>query len=269
VLDSNIEFTYTYYLILGTLQQIRNWVYAQPYRPDCNFRFKTDRQHWWYTNTKDSGWPITNRLRVSLAGNDPRMSSVPTAFQATNVPRLYICAAYCMANPSGRKIGQLYWDTNGMGDTPNFVQARSLQFPAVNDGQFHIYELNLAATNTYRGLITWLRFDPALGGDTGDYADVAWISSSPFTNYDAVKPALGIRQTNSSIVVSFPARSGAAAGYVSNNLLYDLQCCSNPATGNWQGVPGYTNIVGNDNVKAFTNSPSPAVTLYRVKMTLQ
>jgi hypothetical protein len=89
ILDTNIVYTYTYHLILGTLQQIRDWVYAQPYRPGCDYQFRSDRQHWSYILTSDSGWPQTNHLRVSLAGGDPQMWGPPCAFYATNVPRIH------------------------------------------------------------------------------------------------------------------------------------------------------------------------------------
>lgn len=177
VIDRNIAYIYNYHLILGTLTQIRDWVYAQPYRPGCNSVFQSDRQHWFCLNTTDSGWPLTNnRLRVSLASSDPVITSLSEAFYATNVPKLYIRAAHHIANPAGRATAQVFWNTNGAG---GFAPERSATFPLVVDGQYHIYAVNLATNSTYTGLITQLRFDPALSGDPGDYVDVATISSFP------------------------------------------------------------------------------------------
>lgn len=76
ILDSNIDYAYSYQLILGTLTQIRDWVYAQPYRPGCHYVFQSDRQHWQYLNITDTGWPLTNnRVRVNLASSNPAMVS--------------------------------------------------------------------------------------------------------------------------------------------------------------------------------------------------
>ena len=86
MLDTNIVYTYTYHLILGTLSDIRAWVYAQPYRPACDFVFQSDRRHWSYQVTTDSGWPITNCLHVSLNSGDPQTWSPFCAFAALQRP---------------------------------------------------------------------------------------------------------------------------------------------------------------------------------------
>jgi hypothetical protein len=266
VLDSNIEYTYTYYLILGTLTQIRDWVYAQPYRPGCNYVFKSDRQHWSYHETTDAGWPLTNnRVRVSLNSTDPQMSSFRSAFYATNVPRLYIRAAYQIAHPTGRATGQLFWETNGVGGA---AEARSVKFPLVVDGQFHTYELNLAASNSYSGLITQLRFDPAYNGEPGDYVEVAAISSSPFAGNDAVKPVLNGFLNGGNVIVGFPTVSAVTAGFIEKNLIYDLEGRTNLATGGWLGLPGFTNVIGDNRVKTLTNSAASAPLFLRLKMHL-
>jgi hypothetical protein len=177
ILDGNINYAYSYQLILGTLTEIRDWVYAQPYRTGCHYVFQSDRQHWQYLNITDTGWPLTNnRVRVNLASSNPAMVSPLSAFYATNVPKLYIRAAYHIANPVGRATGQLYWEANNSG---GLTEATSVSFPILTDEQFHTYELNLTASRFYSGLVTQLRFDPALRGDVGDYVDLAVIASSP------------------------------------------------------------------------------------------
>ena len=263
ILDTNIIYTYTYHLILGTLTQIRNWVYAQPYRPDCNFIFDSDRQHW-TLNTTDSGWPVTNHLHVSLNSGDPQILSPACAFAATNAPKLYIRATYQLANPANPK-GQLFWGNNGSGITA----AKSLTFPVLADGRIHTYEVNLAASNSYTGLITQLRFDPVTSGQSGDFVDVVAVSSSPFAGNEAVVPTLNARQTNGSSIVNFPALAGTNAGFVSNNLVYTLERRTNLAAGSWLGVAGCSNVLGNNTTKLFTNPPGSPAGFYRVKVQLQ
>jgi hypothetical protein len=267
VLDSNIAYTYTYQLILGSLTQIRDWVYAQPYRPGCDSVFKSDRQHWSYLGTTDDGWPLTNnRVRVSLNGNDPQMWLFKCAFYATNAPRLYLRAAYHIAHPAGRATGQFFWETNGTG---GFVEARSAIFPVLAGGQFHTYEINLAASNEYRDLITQLRLDPAFSGEPGDFVDIQAISSFPFAGNDAVAPILSATLDGDAITVSFPTVSGITAGFIGKNLFYDLESCTNLATGSWQGLSGATNLLGDNSTKAITNSSALASRSFRLKVRLE
>jgi hypothetical protein len=130
----------------------------------------------------DTGWPVTNYLIVSLNSSDPQMHASHIAFYATNVPTVYIRAAYQIAQPAGRAFGQVFWESDGTG---NWSEARSVTFPVVADGQFHTYAVNLAASKNYTGLITQFRFDPAYNGQAGDLVKVAAISSSPFVDNDA------------------------------------------------------------------------------------
>ncbi|HXC37122.1 MAG TPA: hypothetical protein VNV43_14690 [Candidatus Acidoferrales bacterium] len=176
ILDTNIVYTYTYDLIVGTVSQIRDWVYSQPRRPGFNFVFNSDRCGWTYNLTTDAGWPVTNYVTVSLDSSDPQMCAPRTAFYATNMPTVYIRAAYQIGQPAGRAFGQVFWETDGIG---SWSEARSVTFPVVADGQFHTYAVNLAASKNYKGLITQFRFDPAYNGRAGDLVKVAAISSSP------------------------------------------------------------------------------------------
>ena len=183
-----------------------------------------------------------------------------------DVPKLYIRASYQIAHPAGRATGQLFWETNGAG---GLSEARSARFPVLADGQFHTYELNLAASNNYSGLITQLRLDPAFNGEPGDFVDVKAISSSPFAGNETILPSLNVAITNTNIAVSFPTVSGATAGFIANNLLYDLQSRPSLTTGGWQGVAGYTNVIGDNLPRSCTNSPSASALSYRVGLRLQ
>jgi hypothetical protein len=194
-LDTNIVYTYTYCLILGTVSQIRDWVYAQPGRPGCHFIFNSGRAHWSYQLATDAGWPVTNYLTVSLDSSDPQMWASHPAFYAASVPTVYLRAAYHIAQPAGRAFGQVFWETNGAGW---WAEARSVIFPVRADDQFHTYAVNLAASKNYTGLITQFRFDPAYNGQAGDWVKVAAISSTPFAGNDPVIPWPSPAQTNGS-----------------------------------------------------------------------
>jgi hypothetical protein len=268
IIDGNIEYKYSYNLILGTLTQIRDWVYAQSYRPGCDFSFRSDRQHWSYPNVKDSGWPLqNNRLQISLYGTDPQIQSPLCAFAASNVPKLYIRAAYHIANPAGRSTGQIFWEVNGGG----YSGANSKTFAIVADGQFRTYEVNLASSTNYNGLITNLRFDPAYSGESNDYVEVAAISSSPFVNNSlTTNPVLRFSISNLSPVVSFQSVSATNAGFTGKNLRYDLESRSSLVSGSWQYVVGATNVTGTGFPIALsgTNYPSLNSRFFRLKLRL-
>lgn len=265
ILDSNLEYTYTYYLILGTLAEIRDWVYTQPDRPDAHFRFCTDRQHWSYQNTTDAGWPVNGRARVNLASSDPIMVSPYCAYYATNVPKLYLRMACRVTTPSQR-TGQVFWQT---ANDSGFSEARSYRFPIVADQQFRTYTLHLALSNSYAGLITRLRFDPAISGQSADYAEVSWISSSPIGAAEPARMRLDIAQTDGTITVSFPLAGDECLSQEGHHYVYDLEWRTNLWVGLWQGVPGFTNLMGDNTLKTFTNAVPAGDTFYRVRQRLE
>ena len=79
VLDYNIVFEYQYDLIVGSLGDIRGWVYAhQPDpRPECSS--VADRQHWLCPGG-DAGFPLGGRLRLNLTGFDPMIFGLAFAW---------------------------------------------------------------------------------------------------------------------------------------------------------------------------------------------
>lgn len=266
ILDSNIEYTYSYQLILGTLQEIRAWVYAQPYRPGADFRFCCDRQHWSYLQASDSGWPINGWLRVSLASNDPTLVSPFCAYPAASAPKLYVRAAFHIANPAGRATGQLFWMTS---TDAAFSEARSYRFPITADGQFRTYQLNLAASNNYSGLITRLRLDPAYNGQTGDYADIAWISSAPVGTNEPARMPLLTTFANGALTIQFSSVNPHCVGHEGKQFRYDLESRTNLQSGAWQPVPGLTNIAGDGTTKTLTNPPDKTAAFYRIRLKVQ
>ena len=171
IIDWNIVYEYDYALVLGTLDEIR--AYAVAHRPDSHpdYHFARDRQHFsTFVNTTDAGWPISGALHVNLNQNDPYIIGPEQWWPASEVPHLYITAAY---HTSGTHA-QVFWTVPGAGT----AQERSVRFEAIPDGQYHTYAVNLAASPTYQGTITGIRFDPTDGNDPGGYVDIASISWS-------------------------------------------------------------------------------------------
>lgn len=170
VLDWNIAYQYDYSLVLGTLDQIRAFAVSQ--RPDQrpSYRFSQDRQHFWYENATDTGWPIDGALHVRVNESDPQLVGPEQWWRAEDVPSVVIEAAY---RTSGSQ-GQLFWSVPHEG----FSEERSIHFTAIPDGGYHTYTLDLASSPAYKGTITGIRLDPSNGLDAAGIVDITSITAS-------------------------------------------------------------------------------------------
>jgi hypothetical protein len=193
IIDWNIVYAFKYTMILGNLRDIRAYVYKNrpsDTRPD--YRFVKDRQHWFYDNCHDAGWPIQGFVRVIMEQPDPKMMGPEQWWSAADAPKLYIRAAY--HTKPGK--AELYWRVvDQEGTSPK----RMISFPVNPDGQYHTYEVNLASVPTYQGTITGLRFDPIPNGSPGEYVDVAYIS---YKNYDAATRSAAESSSRTAVVLN-------------------------------------------------------------------
>jgi len=175
ILDFDIVYTYDYTLIVGKLDEIRQYVYDQakrkPLESRPDYRFEQNRQHWVYRNVVDTGLPIKGGLHVKLEQNDPQLIGPAEFWQASQMPVLYIRAA--LVNKQGNSKAQLFWKTFS---DPHFENKKSISFKMKNDGNFYTYKINLAANREYKGAIVGLRFDPVSAGQQGDYVKIESIS---------------------------------------------------------------------------------------------
>jgi hypothetical protein len=190
ILDYNIVYSYEYVLILGRLSEIRDYAYRHRPQTRPDSRFEKDRQHWWYKNCSDTGWPINGSLHVQVPTDDPQMIGPLGWWRAADVPRLYIRAAY----HAQRTTAELFWSVaeeteQGTKLVETFSPKRKLTFPVRGDDAFHTYEIELASLNNYRGNITGLRFDPVPSGRPGESVDVSFIS---WKNYTPDEPVIRV-----------------------------------------------------------------------------
>jgi hypothetical protein len=73
-------------------------------------------------------------------------------------------------------------------------EAQSYSLPLINDGQYHLYTLDLSKNASWTGQISQLRFDPVYNGTTGDYVKVSAITSTA--------PGVTISQSGASTAVT-------------------------------------------------------------------
>ncbi len=170
ILDHNIQHEYEYRLIVGILDEIRQYVYEHSvgkYLPD--YRFEKDRQHWVYRNAADTGWPIDGKLHIKLERNDPQLIGQVGFWLASDVPKIFIHAA-CRTHDTNAR---LYWKTS---EENSFTNDKSVSFNLRPDGQYYYYEIDLSSCQHYKGVITGLRLDPVTTGNKGDYIEIKSIS---------------------------------------------------------------------------------------------
>lgn len=169
ILDHNIRYSSEATLVVGTLADIRAAAQAavtQQTRPD--YLFATDRQHWWYLNGHDEGWPIRGGLRFVADGEDPQMFAPKRAFSADSVPVLHMSAVFT----GPQRTAQLFWTTYS---DSGFNEAHSMRFEVQPDGKAHSYSLNMSEQPSWSGIITGLRFDPpGVGNGPAIVCSLSW-----------------------------------------------------------------------------------------------
>lgn len=180
IMDHNIVYDYTYYVIVGRLDDIRKQVYAR--RPDTrpDYRFTNDRQHWAkHVNARDTGLPGEDGLHVLLDRDNAQLWGPEQWWEAKDVPRLYITARYRLSHAD---TARLFWstDTSWPADAanfrPNYSDERCIPFPVIADAQYHTYTVDLSSSPAYKGRITSIRFDPARTGESGASMDLRSVS---------------------------------------------------------------------------------------------
>ncbi|MGH7940906.1 MAG: hypothetical protein ACREFR_07550, partial [Limisphaerales bacterium] len=153
ILDHNIVYDYRYELILGTLTQIRAYVRNHTTRPSSlAFVFKRDRQGWYYANATDSGWPVPGELQIHSKTRHAQILSPTFSIRAESAPWLSLNAAFSPDQTNATVCWRCL-------DQKGFPAAQAQSFKIIPDLKFHRYDVDLAASPAYRGLITQIRFD--------------------------------------------------------------------------------------------------------------
>ncbi|MBN1671729.1 MAG: lamin tail domain-containing protein [Kiritimatiellae bacterium] len=80
--------------------------------------------------------------------------------------------------------------------------------------------------------------------------------------------AVDVSGAGGELIVSFPALEAAGTGYTGQARYFTLQNCTGLGAGAWQGVAGYTNILGEGQTVAYTNAAPSTNAYYRARVWL-
>jgi hypothetical protein len=177
-LDYNGTTDFDYELIVGNVNDIRSYVYAQP-RPDKgpNFRFTDSRLGWHLVEVADGGYPINNSIDIRLNGIGSQQLKSPAVFwHGRDNPKVYIRAAF---NLKGGDTYRLHWQNQEDSDFLGMAE-RIKDFKVINDGQFRTYEIDLRNTPWMNASVRQVMFRPAWDGPalSGSFK-LEWFSTSP------------------------------------------------------------------------------------------
>jgi len=170
ILDRDIAYAYDYVLIVGKLDTIRDYVYEHANKhalPD--YRFAADRQSWTLRDCKDSGWPIAGAWTVALDGKKPVLVGPQAFWEAGDMPRLYVRAAF----ETGANEATLRWERFGKSGNEKWG---AITFDVTPDGAMRTYAVDLSASQDYEGACTKLELHPATDGAVGRGVVVESIS---------------------------------------------------------------------------------------------
>lgn len=165
ILDPTIVYDYECVFVVGSLAEIRDYVYQHAAKDALPaWVFARDRQHWSFQQAR-SNWPISGALALELDAARARLESPHCYWRAEQAPRLRLRAAFRTRGSEMR----LFWRPfSGQVHTVAsweewaktwWAPERSLPLSIRNDGEAHEYVLDLAALPTYRGALSGLAIE--------------------------------------------------------------------------------------------------------------
>jgi hypothetical protein len=154
--DHNIVYEYQTDFMVGRLEDMRRRFSQAATKTLPAWDFARDRQHWTLLNATDHGLPFKGEWCVrfsSAAGQNPRLVGPTRCWRAEKAKKIALHLRYTGKATRAR----VFWKR--LGDA-QFNANQSLAFDLVPDKQRRTYQLDLAASPEYRGLITELAVDP-------------------------------------------------------------------------------------------------------------
>ena len=171
IIDHNIEYTYEYQLIVGDVKTIRDYVYKNRSKEKgLNFVFKSDRQHWYYRNASDAGFPIKKCLNVKLDKNNPQVVSPLFCIDADSVKTVTIRAAF----KTGEQQARISWKRFG---SKKVEKGDTEKFQIKSNGRMQDYKIKLSKNKNWKGAISGIILHPCRKGAASSSVKIESIKS--------------------------------------------------------------------------------------------
>ncbi|SEM84572.1 CubicO group peptidase, beta-lactamase class C family [Mucilaginibacter gossypiicola] len=209
VIDHNMVYDFDYTLILGTVSNIRDYVYHHAKKPgQPAFVFKNTRRHWFYENTTDAGWPIKSELAVKLKPK-AALISPDIYWKAKDADELTIVAACNSPADSAR----VYWRQL---NNKVFNDSCSIAFKIIPDARYHTYHIRLRNSAFYSGTLAGLKIalNTAADSKSGGMVHIRSIALRAATNKNvsgALNTAKLKQQVHAHLVKRFKDKKIAGA----------------------------------------------------------
>lgn len=177
VLDWDSRYAYNYSLVWGDVDEIRAYAAAKKVagqaRPGPEADFSAGREHFTPVNCLSAVEP--GHVTLDMPGPDPQWHSGFLWFEASDVPALYVTAAFGAAQHDS--LAQLFFLREDMAN--GFDAAHVVSFDVQADGAWHTYVVPLAGAFEYSGAIVQLRLDPVEAGQPGAWVNISRINPVP------------------------------------------------------------------------------------------
>ena len=168
ILDHNIDYSYNYTLIVGSLKEIREYVYErEKNRKLPHWEFAKDRQHWTYKNITDAGWPIADGLKFKLENKRNALLQSPKAFWRADEASTLVMRAAFKTEATSLKVYLQPYDELAAGDWPQWSKEQKkrpkpaapvvVPVKIVGDGQMRTLKVDLSDYAAYKGGMTQVR----------------------------------------------------------------------------------------------------------------
>ncbi len=141
ILDHNASYTYDYSLIVGQLDFIRSTAYELHKNAKRKYSFENDRDHFYYKNITDRGFPTGGCLDFDFAA-ESELKSPPQFMSNEDCKTIELEAAF-EGEISGEVICHIYngLDERNWGKTYDFA----IPFHINGNGEKSIYSLDISA----------------------------------------------------------------------------------------------------------------------------
>jgi len=163
ILDHNIKYQYSYTLIVGSVEQIRNYVYKNRTSAVTDFTFSKDRRSWFFKNAADAGWPVKGSWKIFLEKNNPQITSPPGCWSAGDYSALEITAGFKTEDPEAT-VRFMGYDKG----------SKDIAFDVTGDAKMRTYRIPLSSLpKPYT--IGRIYLNPGVNGRKGQYVDIQSI----------------------------------------------------------------------------------------------